>query len=77
MYNYLFFTFNIYSAGFKAQLEVRNVTRYFEPASTVAVGVEKDCMVIYGEPVVDNELVKRFGNKIIRVNEMESLITGA
>lgn len=65
---------HMYSASFKAQLEVRNVTRYSEPASTVAIGVEKECIVIYGEPVVDNELVEHFGNRIIRVNEIESLI---
>lgn len=66
--------FHIYSASFKAQLEVRNVTGYSEPASTVAIGVEKECIVIYGEPVVDNKLVEHFGNRIIRVNEIESLI---
>lgn len=66
----------LYSAGFKAQLEVRNVTRYFEPHSTVAVGVEKDCMVVYGEPVVDDELVEHFGNRIIRVSQLKELVHG-
>ena len=64
----------IYSAGFKAQLEVRNAARYFEPASTVAVAVEKDCLMVYGEPVVDEQLVEHFGNRIIRVNEIGNLI---
>lgn len=64
----------IYSAGFKAQLEVRNVAPYFEPASTVAVAVEKDCTVIYGEPIVDNPLIEHFGSRIVRVNELDNLL---
>lgn len=64
----------IYSAGFKAQLQVRNVVKYFEPASTVAIGVEKECIVIYGEPIVDKDLIGHFINRIIRINEIESLI---
>lgn len=66
---------HIYSAGFKAQLEVRNAAPYFEPASTVAVAVEKDCVVIYGEPVVNAQLIERFGNRIIRVSEMDNLLS--
>ena len=65
----------IYSAGFKAQMEVRNVARYFEPESTVAIAVEKNCLMIYGEPVVDEQLVEHFGNRIIRVNQVEELMT--
>ena len=64
---------HIYSAGFKAQLEVRNVARYFEAAAAVAVAVEKDCFVVYGEPVADNDLIDHFGKRIIRVNEMNRL----
>lgn len=64
----------IYSAGFKAQIDVRNATEYFEPASAVAVALEKDCTMIYGEPVVDNELVSHFGNRIIRINEFCALL---
>lgn len=65
----------IYSAGFRAQLEVRNVAPYFEPASTVAVAIEKDCLVIYGEPTVDNQLIEHFGNRIVRVSELDNLLT--
>lgn len=64
----------IYSAGFKAQIVVRNVTRYFEPESTVAVAVEKDCLMLYGEPIVDKELIEHFGNRIVRINDINKLI---
>ena len=56
-------------------MEVRNVARYFEPESTVAIAVEKNCLMIYGEPVVDEHLVEHFGNRIIRVNQVEELMT--
>ena len=64
----------IYSAGFKAQIVVRNVTQYFEPESTVAVAVEKDCLMLYGEPIVDKELIEHFGNRIVRINDINKLI---
>ncbi len=64
----------ICSASFKPQLEVRNVTQYHESGSTVAIALEKDCVAIYGEPVVDKQLLEHFGNRIIRTNEMEHLI---
>lgn len=65
---------DICSAGFKAQLEVRNVAPYSESASAVAVAVEKDCLMVYGEPDVDEQLVEHFGKRIIRVNEMRKLL---
>ena len=64
----------IYSANFKAQLEVRNLVQYFEPASAMAIAVEKDCLMVYGEPTVDEQLVGYFGDRIIRVNEFEKLL---
>ena len=66
----------IYSAGFKAQIAVRNVTQYFEPESTVAVAVavEKDCLMLYGEPIVDKELIEHFGNRTVRINDINKLI---
>ena len=64
----------IYSAGFKAQIVVRNVIQYFEPESTVAVAVEKDCLMLYGEPIVDKELIEHFGNRIVRINDINKLI---
>ena len=65
---------HIYSAGFKSQLEVRNVAQYFEPASTIAVALEKDCLFVYGEPAVDSKLIEHFENRIIRSNELVRLI---
>ena len=67
-------TVNIYSAGFEAQLDVRNVAIYSEPASTVAIAVEQDCVAVYGEPIVDDKLVAHFSNRIIRVNQLKELI---
>ena len=64
----------IYSAGFKAQIVVRNVVQYFEPESAVAVAVEKDCLMLYGEPIVDKELIEHFGNRIVRINDINELI---
>jgi len=64
----------IYSAGFKAQLEVRNITQYSEAASTIGVAIEKDCLAVYGEPVVDEKLIEHFGNRIIRVSDLDNLL---
>ena len=65
---------HIYSAGFKAQLEVRNVTDYFEPESTVAVAAEKDCIFVYGEPDINKILIKQFGNRIIRISDLDKIM---
>lgn len=64
----------IHSAGFKAQLEVRNVANYFESASAVAVCVEQDCLAILGEPSLDKNLIDHFGGRIIRVSELDKVI---
>lgn len=63
----------IYSAGFKAQLEVRNVVQYIEPSSAAAIALEKECLMIYGEPEVDLQLIEHFGNRIIRINDIDKL----
>lgn len=60
---------------FKPQLEVRNVTDYVEPAAAVALGVEQDCLVIIGDPVVDRTLIDHFGSKIIRINQLQELLS--
>lgn len=65
----------IWSGGFKAQLEVRNVVKqYLEPSSTVALAIEKSCLIVYGEPEVDMALVNHFGNRIIRENDFVEVI---
>ena len=66
---------HIHSAVFKPQLEVRNVTDYTESAAAVALGVEQDCLVIIGDPVVDRELIDHFGNKIIRSSQIQELLS--
>lgn len=65
----------IWSGGFRSQLEVRNVARYFEAASAVAIGIEKDCIVVLGEPLVEERLKNHFGSRIVRVNELRSLLS--
>ena len=65
---------HIYTAGFKSQLEVRNVAQYHEFASTIAVAIEKDCVAVYGDPIVDDSIIEHFRNRIVRVNDLESLL---
>lgn len=65
---------HIYSPEFKAQMAVRNVAQYTEPASTVAVAVEKDCIAVYGDPIVDDRLVRCFGIRMIRISQLEELM---
>lgn len=38
------------------------------------IAIEKDCPFIYGEPHADDKLIEYFGNRLIRVNEIEQLI---
>ena len=65
----------IWSGGFKAQLEVRNVIdRYFELASTIALSIEKECLVVFGDPEVDMEIVNHFGNRLVRVDDFVELM---
>ena len=59
----------IWSAGFETQIEVRNVAEYTEAASCIAGGIEKDCLVVLGEPEVNADLREHFGNRIVRVND--------
>lgn len=65
--------FSFFSAGFKVQMEVRNTIPYSETAATVATGIEKQCLVILGEPCLEKELIDRYGNVIIRANEIGEL----
>ena len=65
---------HIWSAGFKAQIEVRNVAAYCEPAATLALGVEKNCLAVLGAPTMNKSWIDHFSNKIIRVNELEMLV---
>ena len=61
------------SAGFKAQITVRNATLYTEMAGAVAVGIERGCLTILGQPDLDRALVEKFGNSIVRYTDMEKL----
>lgn len=72
--NFLESSHNIYleSAGFKTQIEVRNLVSYTEIAAVIAIAKEKDSMVIMGEPDLGLKFIDRFGRDIIRINEIES-----
>ena len=50
----------IVSAGFESQLVVRDVARYDEAASAVALGQEKRCLIVLGAPHIEDNLVSRF-----------------
>ena len=63
----------LFSAGFKTQITVRNVTLYTEMAGAVAAGIEEDCLTILGEPDMDKALVEKFSNRIIRFTDMDKL----
>lgn len=65
--------FRLQSANFHTQLEVRNKVDYDEPATAVAMSVEKDCIAILGEPEINSTLVDRFRDRVIRVSDIERL----
>ena len=50
------------------------MAQYHEFASTVAVAIEKDCVAVYGDPIVDDSIIEHFRNRIVRVNDLESLL---
>lgn len=62
------------SGHIEDQMAVRNVDQYTEPASTVAVAVEKDCIAVYGDPIEDDRLVRCFGIRMIRISQLEELM---
>lgn len=63
----------IASAGFPAQIEVRNNADYNETAAAVALALEKDCLVALGDTVLEDRLVDKYSQIIIRTNEIEKL----
>ena len=56
----------IRSADFTHQLKVRRRVRYIEPASAVAVALEKNCIAVIGEPDIDDTLMDIFSSNILR-----------
>lgn len=67
--------FRLQSANFRTQLEVRDKVIYDEAASAVAMGIEKDCITILGEPELNSGLVAKYKSRIIRVSDIEMLIS--
>lgn len=63
----------IRSADFTHQLEVWRRVRYLEPASAVAVALEKDCIAVIGEPDADDALMATFFSNILRPVELLDL----
>lgn len=66
--------FVLESADFTTQIEIRNAVKYTEIAAAVAIGVQKDCLVILGEPSLDSHIIDRYKQRIVRVNEMHRLM---
>lgn len=60
----------IRSADFTHQLKVRRRVRYTEPASAVAVALEKDCIAVIGEPDIDDVFIDTFSSNILRPTEL-------
>ena len=69
----IFYLCQIVSAGFPAQIEVRNNADYNETAAAVALALEKDCLVALGDTVLEDRLVDKYSQIIIRTNEIEKL----
>ncbi len=61
--------FEIVSARFESQLEVRNAVEYTEPATTVALALEKDCLAVIGFPELRDDLIAKFGDGMLRVDD--------
>jgi len=52
---------------------VRNNADYNETAAAVALALEKDCLVALGDTVLEDRLVDKYSQIIIRTNEIEKL----
>lgn len=66
--------FTIRTAEFKTQMEIRNNVDYVEPATAVATAIEQKCLVVLGEQALESRLIDKFGNIIIRPDEIQKLI---
>lgn len=66
--------FSLLSPSFKAQIDVRNKLDYVEPASTVALGVEQECLIVLGDPELEHGVQDYYGSMIIRVTDVEQLL---
>jgi hypothetical protein len=56
----------IVSAQFIYQISIRDlVPHYGETAAMIALGVEKECITVIGEPEIQNELSNKFKYRII------------
>lgn len=63
----------IVSPDFRAQIEVRKNANYNETAAAVALGIENDCVVVLGDPDLEDRLMDEYSQRIIRTDEMDKL----
>lgn len=64
----------IVSPDFEYQLKVRDTgAEYFEPCSTVAIALEKNCAAVIGEPLLSRELINGFREIIVRPCDYDQL----
>lgn len=60
----------IYSPGFSSQLKAREKVRYDEPASVVALALEKECIAVIGDPYTGEDLLRTFFADILRPTDI-------
>jgi hypothetical protein len=64
----------IISPDFEHQLQVREKAQYYEPESTIAIAVEKECPAIIGEPLLGQDVIDNFLEIIVRPAEIKLLV---
>lgn len=66
---------SIVSAQFIHQIPIRDLSpHYGETAAMIALGIEKECITVIGEPEIQKELSSRFKYRIIRPSVLKNLI---
>ena len=60
----------IVSPDFQHQLQIREKVFYDEPASAVALALEKDCVSVIGDPYIKKEFLDAFSANILRPTDI-------
>lgn len=66
---------SIVSADFAHQIDIREVIGYGEPESAIALGYEKECPVIIGEPELNQCIADNYRYMIMRANTIDEVIS--
>ena len=63
------------SPDFEHQLQVRETEeRYWEPCSTIAIALEKKCIAVLGEPRLQEALIDKYKDIIVRACDHGELL---